>query len=112
MNAIYTKKIEGLLARTRPRLIVTRSVVLKSVFGAVAAYLDGRIFISCGKFGMALRLPPATVRRLLDDGDARPLRYFRNGHVKKDYVVLRARVLADQDLSKRLVDASIRFARR
>jgi hypothetical protein len=29
----------------------------KNCFGAVADYVDGRIFCSCGKFGQALRLP-------------------------------------------------------
>jgi len=43
----------------------------KNFFGAVTGYVDGHIFVSCGKFGVALRLPPDTLlgslRDLADD---------------------------------------------
>ena len=53
----YRTKLEGILKQVRPRLVSTHNLEFKNCFGAVAGYVDGRIFCSCGKFGLALRLP-------------------------------------------------------
>lgn len=56
----------------------------KSCFGAVAAYTKGKIFASCGKFGFALKLPNLLTQDLLEERGVKHLKYFSNGHVKKD----------------------------
>ena len=109
MNAKYLNRISALLHDARPRLGQTHDLEFKSFFGAVAAYLDGRIFASCGKFGIALKLPPRTIARLLEERGVRPLKYFPKGHVKRDYVVLPKRILEDGPMFKRLLDSSIRL---
>ena len=109
MNATYLDRITTLLHDARPRLEKTHDLEFKSFFGAVAAYLDGRIFASCGKFGVALKLPPRTIARLLEERGVTRLKYFPKGHVKLDYVVLPRRILEDQEVFKSLVDSSIRF---
>ena len=38
-----------------------------------------------------------------------PLRYFPNGHIKKEYAVLPERILEDGRRFKTLVDASIEY---
>ena len=54
----YRDKLESLLKKDRPRLSSTHNLEFKKCFGAVAGYVNGNIFISCGKFGVALKLPP------------------------------------------------------
>lgn len=76
----------------------------------MAGYVDGRIFSSCGKFGLALRLPEKILVELFKEKGAVPLRYFPKGHVKKEYAVIPQRILKDPARLKRLVDQSIRFA--
>ena len=58
MTNNYLDKLAKLLKQARPRLASTHSLEFKNVFGAVGGYLNGVIFISCGKFGIALRLSP------------------------------------------------------
>ena len=53
----YRTKLEGILKQVRPRLVSTHNLEFKNCFGAVAGYVDGQIFCSCGQFGLALRLP-------------------------------------------------------
>ena len=72
--------------------------------------MDGNIFISCGRFGTALKLPVETVASLLEEKGVKRLKYFPNGHVKKNYAVLPGRILQDKDRMKRLLRQSIRFA--
>ncbi|MCH7909051.1 MAG: TfoX/Sxy family protein [Candidatus Hydrogenedentes bacterium] len=107
MNAKYLGRISTLLHDARPRLGQTHDLEFKSFFGAVAAYLDGQLFASCGKFGVALKLPPRTLARMLEERGVKPLKYFPKGHVKKDYAVLPKRILADVPALKKLVDKSI-----
>lgn len=110
MKTEYLNKITDLLGRVRPRLSKTHELSFKSCFGAVAGYVDGNIFISCGRFGTALKLPAEAVSSLLEEKGVKRLKYFPNGHVKKDYAVLPRRILQDQRRMKTLIRQSIRFA--
>jgi hypothetical protein len=105
----YLNEITTLLKQTRPRLAATYHLEFKNVFGAVGAYLDGRIFISCGKFGIALRLPPETLDDLFRGKAVRHLKYFPKGHLKKEYAVLSKTILGNRRKLKKLVDESIRY---
>jgi len=105
----YREKLERLL-ETQPRLASRYRVEFKNVFGAVGGYVNGRIFVSCGKFGLALKLPPRTIEELLrKESGVKFLKYFTKGYVKKDYVVLPGRIIAEKDQFRKLVNKSIRF---
>ena len=106
----YLQKLEKLLKHVRPRLLIIHQLEFKNVFGAVAGYVEGHIFISCGKFGVALRLPPKVLELLFKEKDASHLKYFPNGHIKKEYAVLQKRILEDKKQFKTLLDESIKYA--
>lgn len=107
MNQVYLNRVQSLLKQTRPRLASTRDLEFKNVFGAVGGYVDGHLFVSCGNFGVAFKLPERTLVQLFQEKDVKPLKYFPKGHVKKDYAVLPKRILADVPALKKLVDKSI-----
>ena len=104
----FREKLESLLQKVRPRLSSTHNLEFKKCFGAVTGYVNGNIFISCGKFGVALKLPAKTLEKLFEDGEVKPLKYFPNGHVKKEYAVLSKHMLNDLSRLKKLVDNSIK----
>ena len=105
----HLDRLTELLERVRPGLASTRALGFKNVFGAVAGYVNGAIFISSGRFGIALRLPPDTLGELFKEDGVQPLRYFEKGHVKKEYAVLPTFLLEDRRRLKELVDASIEY---
>ncbi len=109
MKSKYADRITALLAQARPQLATTHQIELKNVFGAVGGYVDGRIFISCGTFGIALRLPPETLEILFNEKGARRLRYFPKGHIKKQYAVIPGRILKDASEVGRLLDESVSY---
>lgn len=109
MKNDYVEKITILLKQIRPKLEITHKLDFKNVFGAVGGYVNGKIFVSCGKFGVALRLPPDTLATLFQEENAKHLKYFPNGHVKKEYAVLSKQILENKKQLKRLTDESIRF---
>jgi TfoX-like protein len=105
----YLDRITTLVSLARPKLSQTHDLEYKNCFGAVAGCIEGQIFISCGKFGVALKLPPKTIAKLSKESDVKPLKYFPKGHVKKDYAVLPRRILEDKSQFKKLIERSIRF---
>lgn len=109
MEETYQKKLEKLLAKVRPRLAYTHKLEFKNVFGAVGGYVNGRIFISYGKFGVALRLPTETLESVFKEKDVKYLKYFSKGHIKKEYAVLPKRILENKKKFKKLVDKSIEY---
>ncbi len=109
MENKYQSEITVLLKQVRPRLSTTHQLEFKNVFGAVGGYINGHIFISCGKFGVALRLPPETLDQLFHEKKAKRLKYFPKGHIKKEYAVLSKQVLENKQRLKKLVDESIKF---
>ncbi|MCH7620823.1 MAG: TfoX/Sxy family protein [Chloroflexi bacterium] len=110
MKNNYLDELMKLLKQARPGLAATRQLEFKNVFGAVAGYVDGNIFISFGKFGVALRLPPETLESVFKEAGVEPLKYFPRGHVKKEYAVLPKGILDNNIQFKRLLDKSIRYA--
>ncbi len=110
MNNTYLHTLEKLLRQVRPDSFLLHQLEFKDCFGAVAGYVDSHLFISCGKFGVALKLPPETLTELFREEDVSHLRYFPKGHVKKEYAVLSQRIIDDQERFKKLVDKSIHYA--
>ena len=104
--------LQGLLKQAKPRLASTHQVTFKNVFGAVAAYVNGNIFISCGTFGVALKLPPEIIDKLFHEKDVKHLKYFSKGHIKKEYAVLPKRIIDDIPQFKKLVEKSIEYTLR
>lgn len=109
MRGSYLDELTDLLEQACPRLAATHQLEFKNVFGAAAGYVNGNIFMSYGKFGVALRLPPETLERAFKEKGVEPLKYFPKGHIKKEYAVLPKRILDDKDQFKGLLDKSIRY---
>jgi len=109
MKSKYSDDLTNLLRRAYPELGAAHKLEFKNLFGAVAGYVDGNIFISCGQFGVALKLPEQTLNDLFAMSDVDHLRYFPKGHIKKEYAVLPSRILKDELQFKRLVDESVGY---
>jgi len=106
----YLAELESLMSQAHPELAAVHKLEFKNLFGAVAGYVNGHIFISFGKFGVALRLPPDTLQRLFEEADVERLRYFPKGHIKKQYAVLPKRIIEDRSRFRKLIDESVEYA--
>jgi TfoX/Sxy family transcriptional regulator of competence genes len=109
VNAEYLAELTELLNVAQQDLGPNRSITYRNVFGAVGGYVDGTIFVSCGAFGVALRLGPETLATLFTEDGVEPLRYFPKGHIKKEYAVLPRRILEDREQIRTLIEHSVEF---
>ena len=105
----YLKELTALLTHASLKLFSAHQLEFKNVFGAIGGYVNGRIFISCGKFGVALKLPAQTLENLFNKKAAKHLKYFPNGHIKKEYAVLQKRITKDARQFRKLLDESVRY---
>ena len=105
----YFNKVTNLLRQACPRLTAAQRLEFKNCFGAVAGYVNGHIFISCGRFGIALKLPPQILERLFNKKVAKRLKYFPKGHIKKEYAVLQKRITQNTKQFSKLVDQSVQY---
>ena len=109
MNNNFLNKLEVLLKQSGSKLIIANKIEFKNSFGAVSGYVNSRIFISCGKFGVALKLPPQVLAELFCEKDVSHLQYFPKGHIKRKYAVIPQRILDNSTRFKKLVDKSIHY---
>ncbi len=109
-NRDYLAELEKLLASGYSKRPKSHQLEFRNCFGAVAGYVDGNIFVSCGRFGVALKLPPKVLGRLLKEAGVTQLKYFRNGHVKKEYAVIPTRILNDAGRFRELLEQSVEYA--
>ena len=82
----------------------------KHFFGGAAVYADGRICMSLTDAGFAMKLPEESRNALMNERGARDLRYFPNGPIKRDYVVLPSAMLEDMKTLRHWVRVSIEYA--
>ncbi len=107
MRAEYRQQLEHLIDDAG--LPANWQISYKSVFGAVGAYANGQIFMSCGKFGVAVKLPDDACASLIAAGGGTPLKYFEKGHVKRNYVVLPDSTLKDRVRTRELLKQSAAY---
>ena len=79
-------------------------------FSGAAVYANGKICISLTPVGFAVKLPEASRNALIKQHGAELLRYFPNGPIKKDYVVLPEGMLKDRKALQHWVSVSIAHA--
>ena len=58
-------------------------------------------------FGIALKLPLEILKTLFREKSVKRLKYFRNGHIKKEYAVLPKQILNNKRRFRKLLDKSI-----
>lgn len=56
---------------------------LNVFFRGAALYIDGVLCVSLSPVGLAFKLPESEVEELIQNGQAVPLKYFPQGHIKK-----------------------------
>lgn len=106
----YLDELTTLMARTGPSAVEGIKLELKHFFSGAAVYVQGKICMSFTPVGFALKLPEKWRNTLAEQTGAKPLRYFPNGPIKKDYIVLPKTLLHDTKSLRRWVNLSIQYA--
>jgi TfoX/Sxy family transcriptional regulator of competence genes len=109
VSETYLRNLIALIGRLPANLNSEEAIQCKHFFGGAAAYVGGQIFITLTSRGLALKLPKDS-RDLLIGKGATPLRFFPNGPLKKDYVVIPSSLTDDRKALIHWIIRSMRFA--
>ena len=86
------------------------AISCKHFFSGAAAYVDGDIFMTLTPVGLALKLPKKDRTALFDQG-WKPLQYFPDAPVKKDYALLPSQLIDDKGVLNDWISRSIKYVR-
>lgn len=109
MAQIYLDKLSAIIAGATRDRFPDAALTCKHFFSGAALYVDGKICISLTPVGLALKLPEDDRNSLIDNNSAKPLRYFPNAPIKKDYVVLPNGILKDTRALRCWIRKSIEY---
>ena len=87
MAGDYVDRLSALLAPTIAALPSAVTLGIRHFFSGAAAYANDRICITLSPVGLAMKLPEDGRARLREEG-GKPLRYFPEAPIKKQYVLL------------------------
>lgn len=109
MAKIYLEKLQDMLGPVGARLPAGVELEIKHFFSGAACYAGGSICITLTPVGLAMKLSEAD-RAAARKAGGRALRYFPNGPIKKDYVVLPGKIRGNTRSLRAWARKSIRYA--
>jgi len=110
MPSASVHALRSLLEKAGCNCTQSAAITCKPFFGGAAAFTEGNIFVTLTSVGLALKLPSESRAILIAQG-ARALRYFPNGPIKKDYVLIPAGMADKPKVLAPWIVKSILFAR-
>ncbi|MBI1807800.1 MAG: TfoX/Sxy family protein [Ignavibacteria bacterium] len=103
----YLKQLDTLIKQATSGRFQNVDLECKHFFSGAAVYANGRIFISLTPVGFAIKLPEEARHTLMKKKGVKPLRYFPEGPIKKDYVILPNTMLNEMNTLRRWIQISI-----
>lgn len=83
----YFEKLSDLIIKLRIEDEFPYSLEVKYFFSGAALHVSGTICASWSPMGLAFKLPEQEAEDLIAKGEAKPLKYFPKGHIKKGYAM-------------------------
>ena len=105
----YLEKLIELINKIYPTKPKNIEISTKHFFSGAAVYANGKICITLTPVGLAIKLPEQQLIKLIREKTAKPLRYFPNGPIKKDYAVFPESKIKNLLFLKNLVEISVNY---
>lgn len=107
MTQEYLERLTALMSEVTSGRFRDIKLEYKHFFSGAALYANGKICISLTPVGLAIKLPEESRNALLKQKGTKPLRYFPEGPIKKDYVILPNAILNDVNVLRHWAIVSI-----
>jgi TfoX/Sxy family transcriptional regulator of competence genes len=83
----YLGKLLDMVKELKVEEEVSLPMEVKHFFSGAALYINGTLAASWSPVGLAFKLPEQEVETLISNGEAKSLKYFAKGYVKKGYAL-------------------------
>lgn len=87
LSQLYFEKLHELIAALNLGAEPNAAMSVRHYFNGAAVWAGNILCVSWSPVGLAFRLPPAEVTRLIANGQAKPLKYFAKRPVKPGYAL-------------------------
>ena len=81
----------------------------KHFFSGAALYANGKICASLGPVGFAVKLPEVQRLGFISDGIGEQFRFFPDGPIKREYVLLSEAVIRDENEFQEIIGMSVSY---
>ena len=108
----YLERLITIVREARPAKTSGVRLECKHFFSGAALYANGTICASLTPVGFAVKLSEQSRAAVLRERRGKPLRYFKSGPIKKQYVLLSRATAADRAGIQAFLRESIRYATR
>jgi len=96
----YYEKLLGLVKKLDLEPNINEQMEVKHFFSGAALYIHGEMCATLSPVGLAFKLTEEEVDKLIQSGQAIPLKYFPKGHIKKGYALFENPDLAQWQIWK------------
>ena len=103
----YFEKLTALIGELNLASAETGHLEVRHFFSGAAVYADGHICASWSPAGLAFKLPDKEADKLIENGEAIPLRYFPGGHIKQGYAAFKQPDIENMERWRSYLMASI-----
>ncbi len=83
----YFDKLSSILNELNIKSEVSLVIEIKHFFNGAALYANKAICVSWSPVGLAFKLAEKDADKLINSGEAKALKYFPRGHIKKGYAL-------------------------
>ncbi len=87
MAKIYFEKLSDLISKLETGDASKKLLEVKHFFSGAALYTNKAICMSWSPVGLAFKLPENEVEKLINSGEAIPLKYFPDSPIKSGYAL-------------------------
>ncbi len=105
----YLERLSQLVSRLEPPQSIQVDLEARHFFSGAALYADQKICTILGPDGLALKLPEDRRQFLIGEGKGAPFRFFPNGPIKREYVLLSDSTFQDEGTLQELIKSSIGY---
>jgi TfoX/Sxy family transcriptional regulator of competence genes len=112
MAKIFLDQLTRMIDQATSGQIGDVTLSCKHFFSGAAVYANGQICASLTPAGFAIKLPKESRDTLLKHRGATPLRYFADGPLKKEYVVLPTALIVDPSSLRGWLEISVAYVLR
>ena len=105
----YLEQLTQIISRLRRTETVDATLETRHFFSGAALYANGNICALFSPTGLALKLPEAKRKALIDEAAGSEFHFFAGGPIKKQYVALSESITSDEKALQALISASVRY---
>jgi TfoX/Sxy family transcriptional regulator of competence genes len=105
----YLNHLSHIIEQLGPISAENVTLEARHFFSGAALFANGKICASLSPAGFAVKLPARIRQSLLDERKGKEFRFFANGPIKREYILLSDSFIQDEKALRELINMSVNY---